>query len=507
MRRLVIAALAVALASVGAPAALADHGADEHSDNMSLVANWDDGGTYRMGSDLAFWQSLAVLGKYDGLTLMDIGNPAKPKHLGTLDCNGNQSDVTIWKDLVVVSVDSPMADDGCDAPPASAAQYLTDTHWEGLRIVDVADPRAPEQIATVKTDCGAHTHTQIPDLGHRGPDGQPDPRVLIYVSSYPLGGQGVSCNYASHRKISVVEIPLQRPTEAQVVSTPDVSPAMGCHDITVFLPRQLAAAACITESQIWDISDPVNPVIVSRIHNPAMQIHHSSAFSWDGDVLVLGDEMGGAAAAFGCNTGGSAPTGALWFYDVSDPTSPEQLSYYTIPQDEASALCTAHNFNPVPLSDGGRVLVSAWYNGGTHVIDFEDPTDPQQIAWYKPREDKRGAAWSSYWYNGAIFVNNFDESYVPSVPSSRGLDVFRVDDQRLRTKSLTFTHLNPQTQEGLGTKPPRNPGVDPEQREQAKERSGQEAQAEAQVPASLPFCLLQTGEPDAAALSGALEGL
>jgi hypothetical protein len=105
----------------------------------------------------------------------------------------------------------------------------------------------------------------------------------------------VSCTYASHRKISVVEVPLQRPTEARVISTPDVSPAMGCHDITVFLPRQLAAA-CITESQIWDVSEPEDPVIVSRIHNPAMQIHHSSALSWDGDVLVLGDEMGGAAA-------------------------------------------------------------------------------------------------------------------------------------------------------------------------------------------------------------------
>jgi hypothetical protein len=487
MHRLAIAALAVVLAAVGAPTALADHDADEHSENMSHVANWDDDGTYRMGSDLAFWQDLAVLGKYDGLTLIDVADPARPRHLGTFDCNGNQSDVTIWKDLVVVSVDSPMADDSCDAPAASPVQYATDTHWEGLRIVDVSNPAAPEQIATVKTDCGAHTHTQIPDLSHRGADGKLDPRVLIYVSSYPLGGQGTTCSYATHRKVSIVEIPLRRPAEAQIVATPDVSPAMGCHDITVFLPRQLAAAACITESQIWDISDPVDPVIVSRIRNPAMQIHHSSALSWDGDVLVLGDEMGGAAAAFGCLTSGNAPTGALWFYDVSDPVNPQQLS----PQDEASALCTAHNFNPVPLKDGGRVLVSAWYNGGTHVIDFDDPTDPQQLAWYKPREGKRGAAWSSYWYNGSIFTNNFDESYVPSVPSSRGFDVFQVDDERLKTKALTFTHLNPQTQESLKGLPPRSSGVGPQERAQARVRSAAEARSEAQVPGALPFCLLQ----------------
>jgi hypothetical protein len=492
MRRLVLSTLAAALLAAGGSSALADHGADEHSENMSHVANWDDGGTYRMGSDLAFWKNLAVLGKYDGLTLMNVADPARPRHRGTFQCNGNQSDVTIWKDLVVVSVDSPMAHDGCDAPAASAAEYASDAHWEGLRIVDVSKRRAPRQIATVKTDCGAHTHTQVPDLRHRGPDGKPDPRVLIYVSSYPLGGQGTTCSYATHRKISIVEVPLRRPTEARVIATPDVSPAMGCHDITVFLPRQLAAAACITESQIWDISDPADPVIVSRIHNPAMQIHHSSALSWDGDVLVLGDEMGGAAAAFGCLSEGNAPTGALWFYDVSDPTDPQQLSSYTIPQNEVSALCTAHNFNPIPLRDGGRVLVSAWYNGGTHVIDFDDPAEPEQLAWYKPREGKRGAAWSSYWYNGAIFANNFDESYVPSVPSSRGLDVFTVDNERLETEALTFRHLNPQTQEVVAELPPTSPGIGAAAREQARGRAALAAQGPPQVPGALPFCLLPT---------------
>jgi hypothetical protein len=490
MRRSVIAGLALLLAAVGAPTALADHGADEHSENMSNVATWDDGGEYRMGSDLAFWGDLAVLGKYDGMTLMDISDPADPREVGRFDCNGNQSDVTIWDDLVVLSVDSPMADDGCDAPSAGATQYAADAHWEGLRLVDVSDPSDPQQIATVKTDCGAHTHTQVPDLDHRAADGRPDPRVLIYVSSYPLGGQGTTCSYATHRKISIVEIPLRRPTEAKVIATPDVSPAMGCHDITVFLPRQLAAAACITESQIWDISDPANPVVVSHIRNPAMEIHHSSALSWDGDVLVLGDEMGGAAAAFGCLSGGSAPTGALWFYDVSDPTAPQQLSSFTIPQDEVSALCTAHNFNAVPLRDGGRVLVSAWYNGGTHVIDFDDPAAPEQVAWYKPKEGKRGAAWSSYWYNGSIFTNNFDESYVPSVPSSRGFDVFQVEDERLRT-ALRLTHLNPQTQEGLRGLPPRNGGLDPQARERARERAAAEARGPAQVPEVVPFCLIQ----------------
>jgi hypothetical protein len=54
---------------------------DVHSENMILVANWDDDGTYRQGSDLAFWGNTAVLGNYDnpgGFRLVDIANPANP---------------------------------------------------------------------------------------------------------------------------------------------------------------------------------------------------------------------------------------------------------------------------------------------------------------------------------------------------------------------------------------------------------------------------------------------
>lgn len=175
MHRLAIASLAVLLGAVGAPTALAGHDRDEHSENMSHVANWDDDGTYRMGSDLAFWQDLAVLGKYDGMTLMDIGDPRTPRHLGTFDCNGNQSDVTIWKDLVVLSVDSPMADDSCDAPAASPVQYATNTHWEGLRIVDVSDPAAPSRSPRSRPTAARTRTPRSPTSSTGAPTGDPTP--------------------------------------------------------------------------------------------------------------------------------------------------------------------------------------------------------------------------------------------------------------------------------------------------------------------------------------------
>jgi hypothetical protein len=431
------------------------HEADEtppEGEHMALLANYDADGTYREGSDLAFWGTTAVLGNYGnpgGFRLMDISQPRAPELLGQFVCPGPQADVSIWQELVFLSVDTPQAGPECGAGSAGGAQYVPGQAWEGIRIVSIENPAEPVQIATVDTDCGSHTHTLVPDLSHRE-DGKPAPRVLIYVSSYPLGGQGVECNAATHRKISVVEVPLRDPASASVVATPDVSPAVGCHDISVLPAQNLAAAACISETQLWDISDPAAPVILSHIVNPAMEIHHSTAFSWDGETLVIGDEMGGAAAAAGCMAGGHAPTGSLWFYDISDPAAPAQQGWYTIPQDEPGSLfCTAHNFNVVPLRDSDRdVLVTAWYNGGTHVLDFTDPADVAQLAWIKPAA---GAAWSSYWYNGHVYANNFDTSYVPSVPSSRGFDVFSVDTSATEAlavldQAMWLTHLNPQTQ-------------------------------------------------------------
>ena len=440
------------LQGAAAPVAPLSAGPDERTANMSLVRNWDASGTYRQGSDLAFWKNLAVLGSYDnpgGFRLVNVKKPSRPRLVGQLDCPGPQNDVSIWKKLVFLSVDSPRAASNCGAGSASHPQIQTGTAWEGVRVVSIANRRRPRQVAAVFTDCGSHTHTLVPDTRYRHPvTGKRWPRVLIYSLSYPLNPQSPGCNPASHRQISVVEVPLRKPSAARVVSTPDVSPAVGCHDVTVFLARRLAGAACISESQMWDISDPANPRVISHITNPQANIHHSTTFSWDGRTMVLGDELGGALATPGCMTGGHAPLGALWFYDVTHPSQPRLAGSFVIPQDEISFFCTAHNFNTIPMRNGRDVLVTAWYNGGTAVIDYTNPAAPRQVGYYLPKTGKIAATWSSYWYNGRIFANNFDEDVNSLTARSRGLDVFRLRDPATKG-SLRLIRLNPQTQEPL----------------------------------------------------------
>lgn len=433
MKRAIILAVGVALALVPLPGG-ASHNADLHSDNVKLVTTWDDGGTYRSGSDIAFWRDRAVFGNLNpgGFRLMNIKKPKNISEIGQFTCVGGQGDVSIYKDLVFVSVDSTLASDACDSAAASQAQFTQGTHWEGIRIVSIADPANPQQIKTVVTDCGSHTHTLVPDTD-KG-------RLLLYVQSYPLGAPGAKCNGNSHRKISIIEVPLAAPTEAKVIATPSVSPSIGCHDVTYFPQRDLAGAACISESQLWDVADPANPKILSHIENPEINIHHSVGFSSDGNTMVLGDELGGAAVAPGCNDQGDSPLGSLWFYDVKDPKNPAEISSYKIPQQTSSDLCTAHNFNIVPLRKHRDILISAWYEGGNTIVDFTHPEAPKQIGFYIPKVGKESVTWSSYWYNGRIYVNNYEHGGM-----SRGIDVYQVK-HKFAKRAIDLPYLNPQTQ-------------------------------------------------------------
>jgi len=424
---------------------VANHNADLHH-NMRLVSRFTDGGTYSSGTDIAFWGKTAVFGDQGpgAFRLVDISDPANLQTLGRFSCPGSQNDVSIFRRLVIVSVDGARASEECGAPAASTTQIVTGTAWEGIRIVSINDPANPVQVGAVDTPCGSHTHTIVPDTRHRDASGKLAPRLIVYVLSFPLTQQGVDCASGTHRRIVVVEVPLKNPAAARIVSQPDVSPADGCHDVTVLLDRRstparlLAGAACISESQIWDISDPVNPEILAHIVNPAINIHHSAAFNWEGGTLVLGDELGGAAVSPGC-VEDSAPLGALWFYDISNPAVPIPEGFFVIPQreGEVASPCTAHNYNIVPLKDGRDVLVSAWYVGGTTVVDFTDRSDPQQIAFYVPRTGVGGNSWSSYWYNGFVYANNL---------GTRGVDVFEVNHPAVANEVL-LPRLNPQSQE------------------------------------------------------------
>jgi hypothetical protein len=322
-----------------------------------------------------------------------------------------------------------------------------------MRIFDVSNPREPELIKGVPTDCGSHTHTLVPDAENG--------RVLLYVASYtasplPESQYGNAClrvdeNGQRHNKISVVEVPLVDPESASVVSEPRFPQNQyrdgwnGCHDISVYMAMNRAASACMGEGQIWDISNEEHPRTIARVHNPNVEFFHSATFSWDGETVIFGDEAGGGTQPrcredAGAGTPDPDTLGALWFYDVAsldtmaDSGAEAPLSHWKVPRFQGAANCTMHNFNTLPI-ENRNVLVSSAYAAGTTVVDFTDPRNPVEVGHHDPH----GAnTWSAYWYNGHIYTND----------GGRGVDVMLLSD-RARAGARKLHHSNPQTQDAV----------------------------------------------------------
>lgn len=404
-------------------------------------------------SDIAFRGNLAIAGSFDGFRIVDITNPTRPRQISRMHCNGGQGDVSVWGDLVFRSVDTPQSSQDCNSTNVTAS---TPGMFEGIQIFDISDVRNPTRIHSVPTDCGSHTHTLLPDTDND--------RVFLYISSYPLGNaaKGPNCS-EPHGYISIVEVPLSDPTAATVhkyfldpateMSHYDLDAVFGtppgtlgtgnfiaCHDISVFTELNLLAGACLSESQLWDISDPLNPQFLWRFDDPALRdealdLWHSAAFSWDGKVVAFGDESGGGV--FNRCTDPTDDHGRVWFLDVE---SGELLANYKIPRahPEDAGRCTMHNFNFIPQKLGRYTLVSGVYTAGITVVNVNKLLNgaseaESEIAWARQEDSD---VWSGYWYNGRIYATEHD----------RGLDVYLLQDGA-RATAQKFPYMNPQTQE------------------------------------------------------------
>jgi hypothetical protein len=558
-RSLVLAAAALTAMTLALPAG-ADHGnADEASPNMLHVANLPPHPTFLVGppnearfnSDLAFWEAggvkgfphMLAQGNYDGFRLVDVSDPENPTQISALECRANQGDVSFYQAenrlLLIQSIEEPVVDDNCAAardtpivPGTNPVTGLPGTFrqkgHEGLRIFDVSNPETPVHIATVRTACGSHTHTTIRDDRNQ--------RAIVYVSSYPSGArvtrredlatlpQQPNC-IPDHNKISIVEIPDRAPETAHVLKEQPLdndtavwtatgsggSPVRGCHDITVFEfsdSRKVAGGACLSEGQLWDVSDPANPTTNvpgrhSHIRNPFIDgptppmrgLFHTASFSWDGEVVLFTDEWGGGGL-HGCD-GPQDTRGNVWFYDNVPPgVEPVPLyGRFILPRPQpAQEACTMHNGNVIPTNEG-YFGVSSAYQAGTSVFDFTGveeaepiflpfvppggltppPLVGKEVAFFDAKNDPAGPtgiddAWSSYWHNDYIFVSSGLTGASPSRPGARGLDVYLLLGQRGRLvdepgvpavtageterspgvqqyRARKFRYQNPQTQE------------------------------------------------------------
>lgn len=146
------------------------------------------------------------------------------------------------------------------------------------------------------------------------------------------------------------------------------------------------------------------------------------------------DEWGGGSGAR-CAPAHRLEWGANAFFTIDRSGPKPQLefqSYYKLPVAQGDTEnCVAHQANILPVP-GRDVMVQAWYQGGTSLLDFTDPANPREIGYFdrgpiSPTSLVLGGYWSTYWYNGNVYGSEIH----------RGFDALEV----LPTDQLTANEL------------------------------------------------------------------
>src|SRR5580658_9931167 len=445
-------------------------------------------------SDLAFEGDHLFQGNFYGVNIYDISHPAQTALLTSMVCPGGQGDVSVYKNLLFMSVEMPNGRLDCGAqgfppeppppPPAPGEERkrrlpaAQKDRFRGVRIFDISDIKNPKQVAAVQTCRGSHTHTLVQDPNDKD-------NVYIYVSGTSFVRQPeelAGCSGEQPDKdpntalfrIDVIKVPLAAPQDAKVVSSPRVfiDPRTGalnglsnggshgkdeekpadtnqCHDITVYSAIGLAAGACSGNGIILDVKDPVHPKRLDAVNDPNYSYWHSASFSNDGTKVVFTDEWGGGLGAR-CRPNDPMKWGADALFNLKDDKL-SFASYYKLPAAQGDTEnCVAHNGSLIPVP-GRDIEVQAWYQGGISIVDFTDIAHPFEIAYFDrgpidPKMLVLGGDWSAYWYNGSIYGSEI----------ARGLDVFELTPTKFLTqneidaaKSVQVAELNVQNQQKI----------------------------------------------------------
>jgi len=423
-------------------------------------------------TDIAFSGDLMVAGNYHGFNAYRLGEDGVPQLVSSVVCPGGQGDVSISGDLLIMSVEETRGRTDCGLE--GVTDRVSEDRFRGLRIFDISDITRPRQVGQVQTCRGSHTHSIVT---------QTDTSLIVYNSGtgsvrdqeeleFCIGNVPGDDRTALF-SIDVIEIPLANPAAAHITSSPRVfaDPETGrlaglwlggdhgdgtqdtnqtnqCHDITVFPALNIAAGACSGNGIIFDISDPLNPTRMDEVVDPGFAYWHSATFNNTGDIVLFTDEWGGGGrprcqATDPRNWGGDA------FYAIVDGKL-EYRGTFKLPAPQGDTEnCVAHNGSIIPVP-GRNLFVQAWYQGGISVIDFTDPANPYEIAYFDrgPIDDDQlvtGGYWSAYWYNGRIYATEI----------ARGIDVFALEPSEFLTaeeiaaaEAASFQDgvFNPQTQ-------------------------------------------------------------
>ena len=326
------------------------------------------------------------------------------------------------------------------ADPASAAVVSSPRIFEDL----VAPPRhGPTEAERAEMDEARAQGAFIVEVMGQSMTLPPQFATMMLDSMVTLrGGEGAP---TAQDTAALHEFLDQMIAEAMGGIDPNAGPTQ-CHDITVYPAIGLAGGACEGYGMLLDISDPENPRRLSAVADSNFSYWHSATFNNDGSAILFTDEWGGGGAPK-CRVSDPMEWGANAIFTI-EGTEMEFQSYFKLPAPQTpEENCVAHNGSLIPIP-GRDIMIQGWYQGGISLIDWTDPSNPVEIAYFDRgpvdgSQMRMGGSWSVYWYNGVIVNSEI----------ARGLDILELvpsealtQDEIAAANSVQLTHLNSQGQ-------------------------------------------------------------
>jgi hypothetical protein len=369
-----------------------------------------------------------------GMRMFDISDREKPKLIGQYAPGGRADAVP---DAAVF--------DGRHIAILNGTRRVTSTdlRTDKSEFLDVTDPAAPKLLWTFVGPADGEAHNgDIADArrlwlasGGVGVNG-----LRIYDLN-PLLGEvpAAPANIFRGNPVTLWESSPYR--EGRPVGAPFTH----THDITVYLDHEVRQADGSSEPRdivllaeggnylddggdtgsifVIDITDPRDPVVLNRWlhergpdHHPIRYHHEVQLLEGDPSVMLVTDED----MHNGCETAGGV-TALRLSPDLTRVT--EELSEQFIPLGTPAPVCSVHVF-----SSQGDLVFFGSYNAGLQVFDYGDPRNPYQAAYYIAPGT---AAWGALFHDGYVYVGD----------TSRGLDVFELDDPELILKLKLKTKI------------------------------------------------------------------
>jgi hypothetical protein len=359
--------------------------------NMNLLSNSPspDPFSRNANSDLAFLGNYAIQGNFNGYQMWDISNPRSPVLAKGFVCPASQSDVSVYRNLLIVSGEDLGA--RIDCAQGGVRDSVSADRLRGVRIFDISDISNPKNVGNVQTCRGSHTHSVLVPTNDRE-------NIYVYISGSSQvrsPSELAGCVNAPPSKdpnsalfrIEVIKIPLANPAAAAIVSSPRIfndltaPPEHGEAPEDIARAAQDAAAARargLYTAKINGVEQVAPPQFTAPLLDSIMRARGGTgtpsgadsaalraAFQGIVDKLV-GTGEGERHGPTQCHDitlypaiglAGGACEGYGMLIDIRDPVNPKRLSAVA---DSNFSYWHSATFN----NDGTKVLFSDEWGGG-----------------------------------------------------------------------------------------------------------------------------------------------